>query len=353
MKPKHLAIVIALIALAWSGYWLVARARFIAALDGEEAALPGRAIHLAYARRQLGGFPFRLIATYDKAVVTGAGAGYGWGVRGDKVALIAQPWNRHHVILHAPDAQVALSLDWADGEGRLGGHSATMKAGTLQASLSSVPGRGPKRLSLVASKVAGETTLFGIGPFTAADMELHLRWPKPSAAKDEGLIEPIVLEPALRIADVTLQGRALGALGPRLDSLIIDASLSGPAIPSREAAALAAWRDAGGTLDVPRLVLRWGPLEVTGSGTLALDDALRPLGALALDAQGLDAALATLEASNRIDGKAAELLRITLQLLTERKAEAARTRVPVNIQEGIVSIGPVGIVRVGPAAMMR
>ena len=43
--------------------------------------------------------------------------------------------------------------------------------------------------------------------------------------------------------------------------------------------ALAAWRDAGGTIEVDNLRLRWGPIDAMASGTMALDEELQPIGA--------------------------------------------------------------------------
>ena len=49
---------------------------------------------------------------------------------------------------------------------------------------------------------------------------------------------------------------------------------------------LEAWRSAGGDLEIRDLYIDWEPLTVAGSGTLALDDKLQPMGAFTLKFTG-------------------------------------------------------------------
>src|SRR5579875_1466032 len=68
--------------------------------------------------------------------------------------------------------------------------------------------------------------------------------------------------------------------GPRLASLSASGVLRG-ALPGPETApvrAAAAWRNAGGTLDLPHVALDWGPLRGEASGSLGLDGDLQPAG---------------------------------------------------------------------------
>src|SRR4029077_296 len=69
-------------------------------------------------------------------------------------------------------------------------------------------------------------------------------------------------------------------LGPRIASLAAEGALNGSIPAGRNAEEQAsAWRDGGGSLEIRRLSLAWGPLARTASATLALDEQLQPMGA--------------------------------------------------------------------------
>ena len=71
---------------------------------------------------------------------------------------------------------------------------------------------------------------------------------------------------------------AIGPLGDGIDELDFAATVKG-AIPSGKVAdALAAWRDAGGRIELDHLRLKWGALNATATGTIALDQELQPTG---------------------------------------------------------------------------
>lgn len=345
MKPKYLVIIIAALAALWSVFWFVAAGRFEDALDAREGRLSERGMALAYSKRDVGGFPFRLIATYDGFQATGTGSGFGWGLKGRSAHLIALPWNSRHVILDIPDAGVVLSADWQDASGEVQEYTTLADVASLRMSVSAVE-RELQRISVQLSAVEGESTLFGIGPFSAQDMQFHLRWPNGEAMNAANLEAPIQLEPALRVKDFTFKGRMMGALGPTLNSFVMQSAVRGETVPNRSATGLSEWRLSGGTLDVPLFEMDWGPMHVTGDGTVAVDEQLRPIGAFSLNTRGLDAALATLEADTRISSDASELLRVTLNLLGAGQEDGS-IPVPVTIQDGIIAIGPVGIVQTG------
>jgi hypothetical protein len=69
-------------------------------------------------------------------------------------------------------------------------------------------------------------------------------------------------------------------LGDAIASTEADISVSGPVPPVTGLTRRARkWRDGGGSAEVSRFELVWGPLNVGGTATLALDDELQPMGA--------------------------------------------------------------------------
>lgn len=62
-----------------------------------------------------------------------------------------------------------------------------------------------------------------------------------------------------------------------LDMAAISVTIPRPLPAAFTVPALTAWRDAGGRVDIHELTLRKGPMNVTGHGTLSLDERLQPL----------------------------------------------------------------------------
>ena len=114
-------------------------------------------------------------------------------------------------------------------------------------------------------------------------------------------------EPAIGVAailhDLDVPAAPPG-FGKTVDELGFGVTLMGalPAGPPREAAA--AWRAAGGTVELDHFDLRWGAIGLTGSGTLALDADLQPEGSLSGAISGYDQLLNALVASGRMQGAA-------------------------------------------------
>lgn len=137
-------------------------------------------------------------------------------------------------------------------------------------------------------------------------------------------------------------------LGRKLDRLAGEVAIRG-ALDAENLSSdeIARWRDAGGTLDLNDFVLMWGPLRIAGSGTLAADGALQPVGALSARISGLDRLLDLLERAGQIRPQQAAIARIALAVLTRAPADGgpAEARVPVTIQDRQLSIGPIPLLR--------
>ncbi len=96
-------------------------------------------------------------------------------------------------------------------------------------------------------------------------------------------------------------GAQLPALGTSIEEGSLRANLSGPLAPGPAPQVLQYWRQNGGTLDLQRLTLTWGPVSLEAAGRLSLDDLLRPVGTLNLQAAGFPALLDGLAALGRLD----------------------------------------------------
>ena len=137
-------------------------------------------------------------------------------------------------------------------------------------------------------------------------------------------------------------------LGRKLDQLAGQLSVRGTLDPTDlSPGGLARWRDAGGTLELADFTLVWGPLRIAGDGTLAVDDALQPVGAFTAQIAGLDRLIDLLEKSGQMRRQQAAIARIALAVLPRAPANGGppQARVPVSIQNRQLSIGPIPVLR--------
>jgi hypothetical protein len=93
-----------------------------------------------------------------------------------------------------------------------------------------------------------------------------------------------------------------------IQSINFSLALTGPLPWDGAPDALARWRDAGGTFELRQIAVAWSGLALEGDGTFALDDQMRPEGALTLRLDGLQATLSRLADAGALSSQLAELI---------------------------------------------
>jgi hypothetical protein len=152
----------------------------------------------------------------------------------------------------------------------------------------------------------------------------------------------------LRAAAMTLPSGMAHPLGPHIASLAVDGALNGPVPLGRTPAERAtAWRDGGGSLQIRHLALVWGPLDLTGSATLALDEQLQPMGAASARVVGYAETLDSLAAHAAISRSAATAAKAVLSLLANSPDDGSlpNVEVPLTLQYRTLSMRQVPLVR--------
>jgi hypothetical protein len=217
-------------------------------------------------------------------------------------------------------------------------------ADRLQVALPLQTGAQPHSADLAARDLragmpAGGDATVGL---TVGSLRLHLE-SRPAAQAGE---------PAL---DFSLAAEAVGppafiarSLGPRIASLTLKGMLDGP-VPRTHALAerAAAWRDGGGTLEIERLAVNWGPLDLTASATLALDEQLQPMGTGSAKVIGYVETLDALAAHGAISKSAAIAAKAVLSLLAHSPEDGSPpdVEVPLTLQYRTLSMRQVPLVR--------
>jgi hypothetical protein len=174
------------------------------------------------------------------------------------------------------------------------------------------------------------------------DASLDPRAPKDAARTYRLATEAIDLPPARS-----------WALGNRISSASIEGTLAGPVDdpvpPSRDLAArAAAWRDGGGELTIRDMAMGWGPLGLSGAGTLGLDERLQPTWNGQVRAIGYAAALDALVSAHALTPGAATAAKAVLSLLAHVPQDGSPpdVEVPLTLHDRVLSMSQFPLLRV-------
>lgn len=176
----------------------------------------------------------------------------------------------------------------------------------------------------------------GMDGATAETLRLAFRQPEMAP---RGHIDPGLYAEADLAGLVIASRQPLPVEGPA--SLSLRATVMGTPPGPADRHGLAAWRDEGGTLKIERLALDWSPVSLEASGTLALDPALQPIGALSTALSGHAALLRNLVAMGWVRPQDANMAGIAFGLLEKPGADGQpRLTAPMTVQDGYLYVGP-------------
>lgn len=319
----------ALIAAGWTGWWYIAAGRFAGAIDGWIAGRAAEGYRIEASRIGISGFPLRLKTNIVSPEASAPDGSWSWA--GPDIALEAPSW--------AP-LQIALSFP--------GLHSLTLKDKRYEAVAARVDGRLDlavdgriDRLALdiaeVSAREAGRTAT------TIRSLLLVASEPRQDGAGPM----PTTLAFDVAANDVVLPPDRPAPLGSTIRELQLAGRLEGPAPSGTDAAALSAWRDAGGAVDLDRATLSWGPLRLSGNGTFALDASLKPLAAASTEVEGGAEAIAALVDARLVDPQNAQLAVLGLAALADGEG---KVKLPLTAQDGALWIGPIRLADLPPLA---
>ncbi len=281
------------------------------------------------------GFPGAVRLVIDAPAI--ASTKDGWSIKSSQADFEIQPWNwrRYRVEASGPHHLVGivqgrpLQVVAATGSAWFIGHlndRGRMAEGVAE--IRDLRVREPGGGQLSATKHA----------------QARLRWL-------DDVARPPPFDLTIQASNTQLATKIGGPLGTDLRTVRVSGTLNGNPPGKLERDALDAWRQDGGTIDIRQVVLGWGALDVSANGTLALDAALRPLGAFTTELQGHRALLAALEQGGTLRRKEASAARLALDLLSKPSGNGDGRRVvtvPLTAQRGRLYLGPVRLLKLPP-----
>ena len=314
-------IALAAAAVAWSGYWVAARAQLDHRLVQEAAALRASGYEARWSGLKIGGYPFRLEVEVSDPRIMEPG---GWGLAAPRLEAVANAYDLGHWVFNAPAGLILTR----PGAGRL-----VLSGQALRASIANLS-KAPR------FAFEGEGVTFapppGAGGFpltSAARIDIRLR-----AAPDDRT----QLEWRLKGAQLRRAG-ALARIAPLAPlSLTLTAELSHASALSGGdwAASVRRWGEAGGTATVSQVAVSAGNVGLSGEGgpiTVGADGRLR--GGLDLALRQGAAVLDALASAQAMDPDAAHAA-------AEVSGARPDGRLRLSFEAGVTTLGPV---RIGPA----
>jgi len=323
-----LAVLIALPPVGYALWWQqAARAveRGVLAWIDQQRANGGLADHGGLS---VDGFPFTLRAALEQPHLATRGAEW----RGARLVAEASPWDVTRVTLSLPGEQRVTLVQAGQppldltARGGGGGQAVWTMNGTLENLRLSFTDLTAQALNL---------------PLPIASLDLTAAQPDtpPDTNATTGLTIGVTAN------GMTLPDSAPSSLGRDVKRAELSARVLGR-LPQPEPVSLSAWSRDGGTVQLDRLALDWGPLAIALNGTLALDGELQPQAALTAEIHGAPAALNAVKPMMRPNDAAMARTVLTMLSRPTGPGGAPVLTTPVTVQNLSLFLGPLKIASV-------
>ena len=321
--PVFLAATAAVVACAYSFYWYYVAGELRDGLGPWAEARRADGLAISWQTLAVEGYPFRFRLRFAGANIA-ATEPVAYSAESAEIEADASPFRLGAWHFRAPDgATVAAPFN-----------AAGVAAGAIEGNVE-ISGDATT-IAARANAVAGEGAAQGFGADT---LDLKLTLPQRAPRTDR---DPIA---AASITLGTVELPAAPAPFPRrIDTLSLAATLRGAIPPGALADALAKWRDEGGTLDIDAAHIVWAKTTIDLDGTLALDSAMQPQGALTATVTGADEVVDAVVDAGIMEARYADFAKAVLRAIGHSEDDGSdQLHVPVTLQDRRLYVGPAPI----------
>ncbi len=314
-----------LTAAAYTAYWFVVAGRVKDGIVGWAQSAQADKLEVSWQTLRVTGFPATFRVEIETAALRDLALTPAPAIRVPWLTGTAWPWDLTEWRLATRDGFTAEIA--GIGQPR----RATLTTRTADG-IVTIPSEGGWKLWLKLHNAAVEW----VAPVRA---DLADAWITVPARRPRGHADPNITL-AVNARQVGLPA-AIGPLGDMIEQLDFVATLKGAIPNGRLSEAVAAWRDAGGTIELDSLHLEWGGVDATATGTIALDQELQPIGGFSGGIQGYDQILTALVQSGQMRASDAGLARIALTMLSKPGPDdRPEIKTAFTIQNGQMFLGP-------------
>ncbi|MBV8538180.1 MAG: DUF2125 domain-containing protein [Alphaproteobacteria bacterium] len=328
------ALLVLLAAAGWSLAWLRIADRTRGEVESWVAGRRADGLKVDYTTIAVTGYPLHWRVTVSQPNMAGAGPTE-WTWQGYAVEADLSPWSMREVPLRFPGDQRFsvgagnVSETWTLSAARPNGRIAVDERGRLDHLALDLGDRTLTRTDDVAPTRADHFT---------ADAQL------PRGEADH---QTAVFDLALTLDNATLGRAPAQVLGTQVAHAELDLSFKGRLPGGPLAKSIAAWRDDGGTIEINKVAVKWGPLDADGNGTLALDEQNRPLGAFTARWRGYDETIDALQATGQLKPFPAAAAKIALRALARQNKDGPdEVQIPLTAQDGRVFVAGIPLIPV-------
>ena len=318
--PLIAAGLVVLACAAYAGYWFHVAGQLRDGIPAWAAAQRAQGYELAWQALEVRGFPFAFRVQLAGATLHAARP-FAYEAKSDAVVATAAPFDLRTWHVATPEG---LTLD-----------APLLLAGLDAASFAGSVALGDEAtvVTLAAHELAGRGAARG---FSAAAFDARITVPQraPEDRRDTALSLTAAMKDAALPA-------IPAPLARKLDTLSLAASVRGPWSSSGFNQALVQWRDAGGTLEIENVHVVWGETVLDLDGTLALDGAMQPEGAMTGTIAGADKAVDAAVAAGAMQPRYAGVAKSVLRAISAKDENGTDAlHVPLTLQDQRLSIGP-------------
>ena len=320
-------VLLAVAAALWSIFWVWEKRQVVNRMDAAAERAKGAGYEIAWASREIGGYPFRLDVTLTDARISEPS---GWALRAPRIEAEAQAF--------APTSWLIAATKGLTVVRPVGG-PVNVSGERIRASLTH-PGARPPSLSFEGVKLAFATPLEAARPFwlVGADrVEFHLR----AGPDDEGGVFLSLAggkaRPSSLFARLAGEKPVSGEWNSTLSKMSVFTGRDWPDAVRR-------WSAGGGKMTVRNGNLTAGDaLIAVNSGTLAAGADGRLSGALNVSLRQAPAALAAMGEFGLLPPETAAAASLVARA---RQGEGDAARAALTFQAGQATLGPIAV---GPA----
>ena len=332
------AILLVVVSGGYTAFWMIAAGRLKDGVAAWAEAMRGQGLDASWKTARVGGYPFSFRLDLSELRLRGEASAGEFGLGAPTVSGTTGPFNFRDWTVAAPQG---IEASLAQHQVPFAHIEATVARGAVSVPPDTGASGGTRiwlSLDQAVAEPAGEPDLRG----TAAAAQLWVSLPDQPVRSD--------LDRSLGFAADLHGVRVPAAPAPftgTIEDLGFGMTLIGsvPSAPPRQAAE--AWRRSGGTVELDHLNLDWSGLRIEGSGTLALDSELQPIGAFSGAIEGYDRLFAGLVTAGQMRPAQAGIAQLALGVLAKAGPDGKpRIETAFTIQNGQMYLGPV---KLGPA----
>ena len=325
LKAIMVLLVSALLVLGlWTLTWFAAEMWAKSSITDWAEAQRALGAEVGYETLETSGFPSRITFTITKPTYTGPLMGQNVEWSGERLVVGTRPWTPWRLHLDAPGRH---DLKLGGGVLNLSGQAESLSADLVAGDV------WPQSLDLsIAGLELSDGEVVGVDDLTA-----HFGYAPDGTG----------LKILAKGTNLTLPHSANMVLGNTVQNFDVALSMSDPLMPGAVLEGLPRWRAGGGAMEIERFKVRSGPLGLTAAGTLALNDALQPMGAFTAKIEGLFQVLEILRVRGFVRGSDAVIATMALSALSKRPKNggASSINLSVTVQDGMLSLGPIPIMK--------